>query len=65
LRSDNEPTLGQLKVYKKSGAKDLLVYRKEMFQTEEDARDFIADLRDIRQLHHANIMPIVWSNCKD
>lgn len=65
LRSEREPTLGQVQIYKKSGTKDFLIYKKIIFDTEEDARDFIADLREVRQVHHANILPIAWSNCKN
>lgn len=64
FKTEREPTIGQVKVYKKPGDSNLRIYKKVIFDTEEDARDFIADLREVRQVLHTNVLPIIWSNCK-
>ena len=53
-------TVGNITLYKKNGEHEYRAYGRMIFDIEQEARDFLADLRQGRQLAHLNIAQIVW-----
>ena len=65
VKNQKEPTLGDVKIFQKPNTEDFLVYKAIIFQTDEEARDFLADIKLARQLSHPNILELISTCCKN
>ena len=64
VKNQKEPTLGDVKIFQKPNSNDFLVYKAIIFETDDEARDFLADIMKARQLSHSNILQLVSTCCK-
>lgn len=64
VKNQKEPTVGDVKIFQKPNSDDFLVYKAIVFQTDDEARDFLADIKFARQLSHPNILQLISTCCK-
>ena len=64
VRTEYERNFGEAKIYKKKSTENYYLFKRRVFDSEDEVEKFINDLKVIKSIDHPNICKIIFFNCK-